>query len=120
MSAANDRDRLDLLRQSLNGAQNSLRRDECGDFRITSQRGAIYRDGTGWLIIVDARSSEKHWTWTKKRLSFCRVTQDGDDEGCLHLATLPDAEQAATIRDIIGLRQTRPAPENAFGGRTFA
>jgi hypothetical protein len=35
----------------------------------------------------------------KKRLAFCRLTQDGDDEGCFHLDRLPTKNEAETIRD---------------------
>ena len=46
-----------------------------------------------------------HWTHTKRRLSFCTITQDADDEGCLRLHTLPTTEQAAVIRDALGIRK---------------
>jgi hypothetical protein len=26
--------------------------------------------------------SARHWTYTKRALAFCRLTQDGDEEGC--------------------------------------
>jgi hypothetical protein len=38
-------------------------------------------------------------------LSFCQVTQDGDDEGCLRLLDLPTLEQAVLIRKAIGLKR---------------
>ena len=51
-------------------------------------------------------------THTKKRLGFCEVTQDGDDEGCLRLHQLPTAEQAEVLRDILGIRKwVELAPE---------
>ena len=43
----------------------------------------------------------------KKRLAFCRLTQDGDDEGCLHLDRLPTAAEAEAIRDDLGIRKRR-------------
>lgn len=49
--------------------------------------------------------SALHWTHTKKRLGFCEVTQDGDDEGCLRLRALPTADQAVVIRDVLGIRK---------------
>ena len=45
------------------------------------------------------------WTYLKNQLSFCRVTQDGDDEGCLRLFDLPTPEQAVLIRKAIGLKR---------------
>jgi len=56
------------------------------------------------LGFVGCRSAT-HWTYTKRRLAFCRVTQDGDDEGCLHLQQLPTAEQAEVVRDVLGIRK---------------
>jgi hypothetical protein len=45
-------------------------------------------DGKTWIIYARCRS-EKHWAYTKRRLSFCTVTQDGEDDGCLRLHALP-------------------------------
>jgi hypothetical protein len=49
--------------------------------------------------------SAQHWTWTKKALAFCTVTQDGDDEGCLRLHALPTPQQAKAIRAALGIRK---------------
>jgi hypothetical protein len=40
---------------------------------------------------------ESPWRWgfLKKRLGFCQVVQDGDDEGSLHLDRLPAPHEAA-------------------------
>ena len=38
-------------------------------------------------------------------LAFCRVTQDGDDEGCLHLDRLPTAAEAELIREAVEIRK---------------
>ena len=100
-------------REALNGAFRSLGRDECGTWRLLGSRGHIYRDGDGWLLYVRCRST-RHWTYTKRALAFCRVTQDGDEEGCLHLDRLPSTAEAEEIRQAVGLRQTRDAPANAF------
>jgi len=102
-----DKERLRQLREALHGAFRSLGHDKCGDWCLLGSRGHIYRDGSGWLLYVRCRSG-MHWTWTKKRLAFCRLTQDGDDEGCLHLDRLPSAAEADEIRQVIGLRQTTP------------
>jgi hypothetical protein len=48
----------------------------------------------------------------ERRLSFCRVTQDGDDEGCLRLDELPTPEQAVLIRKAIGLKRRKLHPGN--------
>jgi hypothetical protein len=108
-----DKDRLEQLREALNGALRSLSRDECGTSRLLGSRGHIYRDGDGWLLYVRCRSG-RHWTYTKRALAFCRLTQDGDDEGCLRLDRLPSTAEAEEIRHAVGLHQTVPPPQNGF------
>ena len=49
-----------------------------------------------------------------QRLSFCQVTQDGDDEGCLRLFDLPTPEQAVLIRKAIGLKRKRAPNVGSF------
>jgi hypothetical protein len=83
-----------------------LRRDECGDWRIGGQRGHVYADGDGWLLVVHARTAHG-WAAAKRRLGFCRLTQDGDEEGCLHLGRLPDETEAVHIRHTLRLRKRR-------------
>jgi hypothetical protein len=43
----------------------------------------------------------------EQRLNFCRLTQDGDDEGCLHLDRLPTKIEASAIREALGIRKRR-------------
>jgi hypothetical protein len=108
-----DKDRLEQLREALNGAFNSLRRDECGTWRLLGSRGHIYRDGDGWLLFVACRSG-LHWTYTKRRLALCRLTQDGEDEGCLYLDRLPSTAEAEEIRHVLRIRQTKPPTQGGF------
>jgi hypothetical protein len=72
------------LLAALGAWDRALRRDECGAWRIAGKQGSIHTwgDGKTWVLYVACRS-ERHWTATKARLSFCTVTQDGDDEGCV-------------------------------------
>jgi hypothetical protein len=114
MASTVERDNLARLREALNGALNSLRRDECDVWRLKGSRGHVYADGDGWVLFVACRSA-RHWTSTKSPLAFCRVTQDGDDEGCLRLDRLPTKAEAEEIRHVIGLRQTHEASPGAFG-----
>jgi hypothetical protein len=88
---------------ALNVRARALGRDENGDWRITGRHGHIYLDGPGWLLYV----ADRRWSWTKNRLDFCTVTQDGDDEGCLHLRALPTPSQAATIREVLGIHKRK-------------
>jgi hypothetical protein len=101
-----------------------LRRDfhrgygEVGEWGICGSNGHIYRDGDGFLIYVTTGERKRRWTNVRRRLSFCRVTQDGDDEGYLRLDHLPDASEAKRLREAVGLRwfsHQRRAHLNAIG-----
>ncbi len=74
---------------------------------ITGKSGHIFGDGTGYAIFVSTDESPRRWTNTKKRLAFCNVSQDGDDEGVLALDRLPTPEEASIIREAIGIRKRR-------------
>jgi hypothetical protein len=106
--AGADRARQKALLAALDGWDRTLRRDECGAWTIIGKQGSIHTwsDGKTWVLFVSCPSG-LHWTKRKQRLSFCQVTQDGEDEGCLRLHQLPTPEQAAVIRDILGIQKRR-------------
>jgi hypothetical protein len=106
---------------TLDAPKNSLRRDECGAWRILGRKGQAYTWGPsgGWLLFCDAGSPRK-WSAIKRRLSFCKVTQDGDTEGCLRLFDLPTPEQATEIRKALGIRRKRAANAGSFAGSNLA
>ena len=99
-----DREALECLLRTLDAAATQLRRDECGDPRILGHAGHIYADGSGFLLCVQTRSA-RAWGFAKKRLACCRVTQDGNDEGCLALDRMPNAAEAGEIRAVPGIRK---------------
>ena len=101
-----DKARQKALLAALNGSNRALCRDECGAWCISGERGSVHTwgDGKTWVLFVSCRSV-RHWTATKARFSFCKVTQDGDDEGCLRLFNLPTPDQAAIIRNVLGIRK---------------
>jgi hypothetical protein len=101
-----DRRQQQQLLAALDAAPAQLRRDECGSWIIAGRRGAVHTwgDGKTWLAYVRCRSAQ-HWTFTKRRLAFMTVTQDGDDEGCLRLDRLPTSQEGVVIRDVTGLRK---------------
>jgi hypothetical protein len=103
-----DREQQKALLAALGAWDRALRRDECGAWTIIGTRGTIHSwgDGKSWVLFIGCRSA-LHWTNTKRRLSFCTVTQDCDDEGCLRLHQLPTPEQATVIRDILGIQKRR-------------
>jgi hypothetical protein len=118
------REGLQILLAALDASPVALRRDihrdegRRGNYGIHGKWGHIYIDGKGFLLCVTAKDerdqSPRRWTSTKRRLAFCRITQDGDDEGCLHLDQLPPA-QAGLIRQALGIRKRRTLNED---GRT--
>ena len=101
-----DRAQQKELLTALRASDRALRRDECGAWCISGERGSVHTwgDGKTWVLFVSCRSV-RHWTATKARFSFCKVTQDGDDEGCLRLFNLPTPDQAAIIRNVLGIRK---------------
>jgi hypothetical protein len=109
-----DHERLDKaamgrLLVALNASPSALRMDDCGAWMISGKDGYIYSfgpvaDENGFLLMCGAET-ERQWTAQKKRLSFCKVTQDGDAAGGLHLPTLPTPAQATAIRKTLGIRK---------------
>jgi hypothetical protein len=111
-----DRAKQEQLLVALGAWDRALRRDDCGAWVIEGWAGHIvsWGDGEpGWLIYVIA-SSVRHWTAIKKRLSFCTVTQDGDDEGCLRLDRLPTPAEAEVIREVLRIRTRRDVSEETL------
>ena len=127
MTDRTDHDHLERLITALGASPRALKRPVCrgwaGDWQITGKLGDILADGTGFLLYVATGESVRRWGFLKKRLAgFCRVTQDGDDEGALHLDRLPtdlgikrkrhlSTETIASITDRL-LRSRTGSPSN--------
>jgi hypothetical protein len=117
---------LDVLLEALNASQVTLTRDfhldfgRVGDYAIRGRYGHIYPDGNGWLLCVHTGESARRWSAIKDKLSFCRLQQDGDDEGCLHLDHLPLPAEAEAIRDALGIRKRRTVSPEASAKATAA
>jgi hypothetical protein len=106
-SAEAETDRAQQLRllAALGAWDRALRRDECGAWRISGTRGTIHTDGRGWVMYVSGRSV-RHWSAVRAKLAaFATITQDGDEEGVARLHDLPAPEQAAVIREALGIRK---------------
>jgi hypothetical protein len=88
--------------------------NERGDLAIIGKSGHVYADGTRFLLYVTTDESPRRWGFLKKRLSFCRLTQDGADEGCLHLDRQPTPAEAGLIREAIGIRKRRHLSPDAM------
>jgi hypothetical protein len=106
-----DREALLGLAEALNSAPRTLRRDECGDWRINGKVGHIYAVPDGFLLYAVA-SSQMAWTYAKRALSFAKLTNDGDTEGMFALVRLPSPTEAKTIRSYLG-RVTRSLNDSA-------
>ena len=101
-----DKQHLGAMLTALDVSPRALERP-IGDWQIAGNSGHIMTDGRGFLLYVSTSESPRRWTGIKKRLGFCRLTQDGDDEGCLYLERLPKADEAVLIREAIGIRKRR-------------
>jgi hypothetical protein len=70
---------------------------------------------SGFQLVVgtafDHGNSARQWSADKKRLRFCQLTQDGDDEGCLTLDRLPTEAEGDIIRDVMGIGKARHLTE---------
>jgi hypothetical protein len=117
------------LAEALDSRLGALRRDECGDWAIFGKRGHIYAVPligpvargvpvtVGFQLVIgtaiehESRNSARQWTADKKRLAFCQVTQDGDEEGCLILGRLPTKAEGAIIRDVLRIPKAKHLSE---------
>ena len=113
-----ERASLKALLAALDASEVALKRDlvrsegRSGDWAIYGRIGHAYHDGDGYLLCVvadDERDqSARRWTNVKARLAgICRLTQDGEDEGCLYLDRLPATHEADLIREALGIKRKR-------------
>jgi len=103
--ARTDKAQLENMHQALNAAKTAFRRDDCDLWVISGKHGYIstWGDGESFHIVCIAESSERQWGADKKRLSFCRLTQNGDFDGAFRLDRLPTPDEAASIRKALGI-----------------
>jgi hypothetical protein len=116
--ATKQRTALVKLVSALGCREATLRRDECGDWRIEGSNGHVYAvPGTldrpnhpGFMLYV-MTGSPKGWTFAKRALAFAEVINDGDDEGAVILRRLPTADEAVLIRRYCGIPKRREVSE---------
>jgi hypothetical protein len=112
---SSEREHLTTLLTALDAAPGALRRPVCrgwiGDWQITGKHGHVLADGAGFLLY--AQATPRRWTNIKHHLAFAHLTQDGDDEGCLHLDRLPTRDEAEAIRECLGIRRRRNLSDDA-------
>jgi hypothetical protein len=103
-----DRECLLALAKNIAVLDRTVRRDECGEYRINGRKGHLYHSrGNIYLCLIDQPMGG--WIRAKQVLDFCAVSQDGDGEGVLvSPARTFTAEEAAKIRKTLGFPK-RPA-----------
>jgi hypothetical protein len=116
------RSRLLELQAAIDASQTTagrptLTRDACGDWAIFGRLGHIYAAPEGFQLVISTGERPKAWTWIKKRLTFCRLSQDGDDEGVLLLDRIPTPAEAELIREALGIRQAVHFTETSRSAR---
>jgi hypothetical protein len=100
----------------------ALRRDECGDWRVVGKFGHIYAlpgaldklgcEGfqiyfRGSVEFEEPPKGSKAWAFAKQATSSATVANDGEGEGMMFLDRLPTADEAAIIRDKLGIPKKR-------------
>jgi hypothetical protein len=96
-NAARQRAALVDFAKALGSRDSALRRDECGDPRINGRYGHVYALPDGFQIVF--LGTARSWGYAKKAMSFAKVTQDGDEEGCrLRARRKRSATRSAFIR----------------------
>ncbi len=102
-----DREHLLALLEALDASPSLLRLDECGWWVIKASRGfiGIWSDRPADYLLGVGGNSKRHWSGIKRQLSFCVVTQDGDEGGVLRLMRLPTPDEAKIIREVVGVRK---------------
>jgi hypothetical protein len=86
---------------ALGSRPDTLRRDECGDWRINGKHGHIFAVPDGFQIYFG--STPRAWGFAKAAMAFAKVTQDGEGDGILVLDRHPTPAQAVTLREKLGI-----------------
>jgi hypothetical protein len=90
------RTRLLEFRQAIGAREASIRRDDCGDWALSGTSGHVYAVPEGFQLYVTTGERPLRWSWIKKKLAFCRVTQDGDDCWRANSRGASDPESSST------------------------
>lgn len=106
---------------AIGARDNTLRRDECSDWRIKGERGWIYAGPEGYQLCFFARNGVtefdgagphiEDYVRAKRALAFCRLIQDGTGEGIFLLDRLPTRDEGETIREIFAIAKKREMGE---------
>lgn len=116
---ASDRAKLAAFAATIGAAKTSLRRDACGDWRLTGLAGHLSTDGAA-LYASLACTSARAWTNAKRNLSFLTIHQDGDSEGAMRLDRPLTPTDAETLRTTLRIRKARAMDEAAMEALSVA
>lgn len=105
------RESLLAFNEAIGARRNCLRRDECGDWRISGRKGHVYAAPEGFQIFVMGWTA-KGWNAAKRDLSFCRLCNDGEDEGAFILNRLPTKSEGEKLRHRLDLPKRREISED--------
>lgn len=107
-----DKRRIDLLADTLQISRRHVRKDTCDQWTIIGHSAHLQTVNEDcYLLYVETYSTRKWGAIKRKAETFgWKVSQDGDDEGCIIL-DLPNAIQAKFLRSVLGLKKLalRPA-----------
>lgn len=114
-----------LLRlvEALGCQPTALRRDGCGDWMISGERGHIYAvpgsldrpKDEGFQIMIGDCGTVRQWSAVRAALKpFTELANDGDREGAMFMFRLPEPEEAEAIRRYVGLRKRREDSEETL------
>jgi hypothetical protein len=110
---AGDPAKLAALAATGGAAKTSLRRDACGDWRLTGLAGHLSIDGAALYAFITCASARAS-TNAKSRLSSATIAQDGDTEGVLRLDAPLTQTSAETLRTTLRIRKARAMDEAAM------
>jgi hypothetical protein len=95
---------LAILRDVISASKACLQRDDDGDWWIKGERGYVTSSSGSFTICIDER-------WRSARRALCDFTiviSDYRDAGTLQFTRLPADDEAALLRDALGIRAARP------------
>jgi hypothetical protein len=106
-----DKAKLERFIVALNASPSTLCLDECRDYMIGGGNGHIYATPKGFWMMY-GKGGAKAWTYAKRQLPFCTVTQDTESEGCLFMDRVPTVVEAVIIRKVYRInKRTEYSPE---------
>ena len=118
-----DKEQLQRLFTALDPVEKAFRRKDHA-WTIYGKHGRIVTWGdkahASWAIYacppstIDPEGSPRAWGMAKQKLAFLQVTQDGEFDGVFKLVRLPTDDEAALIREVLGIRRRPNVSEQSL------